>query len=227
MGISIEDKLRESLAGLEAGDGIRIPVVGNRSESFRVSVLRCEGEGENKLFFLSFPTRGFWNDQLDEMNPLRFDESLCALADKKGNVPGWYSFGIYVEKGAALAAAERYALVPRLDNDTLSADNELLDKASKCSLQRLVEGIFQNGESGNFDNQIYLFFKKEIGWTPDVEQLTKLTIFYDILVSLGMLSISYADIDEMANESSDSGGEHSQFGDWQDEYNHGQPIRVH
>lgn len=119
---------KQVFASLRTGDLLVIPldhVPGDRISKAFAAVLGVEEDGVNLSIFspdeiLPIP--------YSKLNPFRWDDEAEALVGRDGKVPVWYSPGIRAEPGVAIAVAEAYAAIPRMEQLRMRASKaDLLD----------------------------------------------------------------------------------------------------
>lgn len=174
------EKVKAVLAGLTAGDGIYAPLsIQGEEVTIQASVLRREGD----LIWVSIGQENSWSNRPYPYNPLKWDESKSALADKDGDVPKWYSVRLSFERGVAQDAVARYEAIPRLDKTPVDElKDEEWDAFVKTPLADIVIGLIHNGEAGHMYTQLALLLNVMDGLS-EKDRIAALMFFCEVSIA--------------------------------------------
>ncbi|MEK7453092.1 MAG: hypothetical protein AAB614_02545 [Patescibacteria group bacterium] len=172
------------------------------------AVLRLGKVGE---IYISFPNESeAISKPCHYNNPIHWDGDKEAFIDSSGDELVWSSTDIQVLRGDAIAVAEEYEKVPRVDDVRCVVTEEVAEAFLHSLDSTIIDAIMQNEEAGNVSQQLSLIMD-HIGLKDHNASQLAVIEYFIVMILEGinsqkariMLNIMFTQ-DELPNESDDA-----------------------
>lgn len=175
---AIQKKLAQLFTSLNPGDVLTIPFALNKDDTpefFFSAVLRL---GENGGMYVSSPNLANPTGTPSGHNPIYWDSANSAFVDQEGEVVGWSSTDITVERGEAMDIVEEYEKIPRVEEARLDITEEIARDFLHSPDCPIIASVVRNNEAGNPSQQLSLILDY-LGLEHSIHELAALQYYIE------------------------------------------------